>query len=71
MTLTNKRKHDIRWEVVDAAISRLEQLQEGTTSLLESETDIITEEETNYYRQVCKRIARTLDIDNHAMMPLS
>ena len=70
MTLTNKRKHDIRWEVVDAAITRLELLQEGTTWLLESETDI-TEEETNYYRQVCKRIARTLDVDNHAMVPLS
>ena len=69
MTLTNKRKHDIRWEVVDAAITRLELLQEGTTWLLESETDI-TEEETNYYRQVCKRIARTLDVDNHAMVPL-
>ena len=70
MTLTNKRKHDIRWEVVDAAITRLELLQEGTTWLLESETDI-TEEETNYYRQICKRIARTLDVDNHAMVPLS
>ena len=70
MTLTNKRKHDIRWEVVDAAITRLELLQEGTTWLLESETDI-TEEESNYYRQVCKRIARTLDVDNHAMVPLS
>ena len=64
MALTNKRKEQIRWELIDAVFTRLELLEEGTQWLLDSD-ETITDEESAYYQKTCKRIAAVLNVDNH------
>ena len=64
MALTNKRKQQIRWELIDAVFTRLESLEEGTQWLLDSD-ETITDEESTYCRKTCKRVAAARGVRNH------
>jgi len=69
MPLTNKKKHQIRWEVIDAAFTRVDNIAEGINwFLFDDETPQCADsdgEELTYMRDVIRRVAKQLNVDNH------
>ena len=64
MALTNKQKHQLRWEAIDGAFSRWEQLSEEQGGAIEYE-DAKTDEELQYMREAISAMARRAAIDDH------
>jgi len=62
MALTNKQKHELRWEAIDGAFSRWEQLTEDQGGEWE---DAKTDEELQYMREAISAMARRAAIENH------
>jgi hypothetical protein len=57
MTLTNARKAELRWELIDAAFERIETFHDRGEPL--------SEEEEDYLRRAIRRAARELNVSNH------
>ena len=63
MALTNKQKHELRWEAIDGAFSRWEQLTEE-----QGWEDAKTHEELQYMREAISAMARRAAIENHVYL---
>lgn len=59
MGLTNKRKAELRWEVIDSAFNGIEIIDER---------DGLTDEEWAYMKQAIRRAARCLNVTNHVWL---
>ena len=58
MAITNQRKHELRWEAVDAAFNLMEYWEE-----LRGEE--ITDEERRYMQRAISRMAKHVGVTNH------
>lgn len=58
MAITNRRKHELRWEAVDAAFNLMEYWGE-----LRGEE--LTDEERRYMQRAISRMAKHVGITNH------
>ena len=69
MPLTNKKKQQIRWEVIDAAFNRVDNIAEGNDCFLfddaTPECADVDGEELTYMRDVIRRVAKQLNVDDH------
>ena len=63
MALTNKQKHDLRWEAIDGAFDRWERLAEE-----QGWEDAKTDEELQYMREAISAMARRAAIENHVYL---
>jgi len=63
MALTNKQKHELRWEAIDGAFSRWESLAEE-----QGWEDSKTDEELQYMREAISAMARRAAIENHVYL---
>ena len=72
MPLTNKKKHQIRWEVIDAAFTRVDNIAEGTNWFLfddeEPQCADVDGEELTYMRDVIRRVAKQLNVNDHTFL---
>jgi len=62
MAITNQRKHELRWEAVDAAFNLMEYWGDLRPD------DDLTDEERRYMRRAISRMAKHVGVTNHFLI---